>query len=152
RPGAVLYSLEGDFGFSPENATDPAPVIGHEVKLINFNQLPDTPLSLQIQNFARNSTGDQAFVTPNINGFNRPTNLRFGPDGCAAGGTCTIVSLQYVGVTAPVTWRRPGGSSPALTARMPRRIWLRNMLTPRSVAPRCSKPWIAMGRCETWAS
>src|SRR5215510_10827357 len=83
RPGAVLYSLEGDFGFSPENATDPAPVIGHEVKLINFNQLPDTPLSLQIQNFARNSTGDQAFVTPNINGFNRPTNIRFGPDGCA---------------------------------------------------------------------
>jgi hypothetical protein len=83
RPGAVLYSLEGDFGFSPENATAPAPVIGHEVKLINFNQLPDTPLSLQIQNFARNSTGDQAFVTPNINGFNRPTNIRFGPDGCA---------------------------------------------------------------------
>ena len=83
RPGAVLYSLEGDFGFSPENATAPAPVIGHEVKLINFNQLPDTPLSLQIQNFARNSTGDQAFVTPNVNGFNRPTNLRFGPDGCA---------------------------------------------------------------------
>ena len=83
RPGAVLYTLEGDFGFSPPNATSPAPEIGHEVKLINFNQLPDTPLSLQIQNFARNSTGDQAFVSPNINGFNRPTNLRFGPDGCA---------------------------------------------------------------------
>ena len=28
-------------------------------------------------------TGDQAFVTPDINGFNRPTNVRFGPDGCA---------------------------------------------------------------------
>jgi len=83
RPGAVLYTLEGDFGFSPPNATPPAPEIGHEVKLVNFNQLPDTPLSLQIQNFARNSTGDQAFVTPNVNGFNRPTNLRFGPDGCA---------------------------------------------------------------------
>ena len=83
RPGVVLYSLEGDFGFSPENATPPAPVIGHEVKLVNFNQLPDTPLLLQIQNFARNSTGDQAFVTPNINGFNRPLNVRFGPDGCA---------------------------------------------------------------------
>jgi hypothetical protein len=82
RPGAVLYSLEGDFGFSPPNATAPAPEIGHEVKLINFNQLSDTPLSLQIQNFARNSTGNQAFIT-NINGFNRPTNLRFGPDGCA---------------------------------------------------------------------
>src|SRR5947209_3575487 len=31
QPGAVLYSLEGDFGFSPENATSPAPVIGHEI-------------------------------------------------------------------------------------------------------------------------
>jgi hypothetical protein len=82
QPGAVLYSLEGDFGFSPENATEPAPVIGHEVKLINFNQQPNTPLALKIQNFARNQTGDQAFVT-NINGFNRPTNVRFGPDGCA---------------------------------------------------------------------
>jgi hypothetical protein len=61
----------------------PAPEIGHEIKLINFNQLPDTPLSLQIQNFARNATGDQAFIAPNTNGFNRPTNLRFGPDGCA---------------------------------------------------------------------
>jgi ABC transporter substrate binding protein len=83
RPGAVLYSLEGDFGFSPENATSPAPVIGHEVKLINFNQVLGSPLALRIENFARNSTGDQAFVTPNINGFNRPTNVRFGPDGCA---------------------------------------------------------------------
>jgi hypothetical protein len=82
QPGSVLYSLEGDFGFSPENATEPAPVIGHEVKLINFNQLPNTPLALKIQNFARNSTGDQAFVT-DINGFNRPTNVKFGPDGCA---------------------------------------------------------------------
>jgi hypothetical protein len=82
QPGAVLYSLEGDFGFSPPNATDPAPEIGHEIKLVNFNQLPNTPLALKIQNFARNSTGDQAFVT-NINGFNRPTNVKFGPDGCA---------------------------------------------------------------------
>ena len=82
QPGAVLYSLEGDFGFSPENATNPAPVIGHEVKLVNFNQQPNTPLALKIQSFARNSTGDQAFVT-NINGFNRPTNVKFGPDGCA---------------------------------------------------------------------
>jgi glucose/arabinose dehydrogenase len=82
QPGAALYSLEGDFGFSAPNATAPAPEVGHEVKLINFNQLPGSPLALRIQNFARNSTGDQAFVT-NINGFNRPTNVRFGPDGCA---------------------------------------------------------------------
>jgi hypothetical protein len=56
--------------------------VGHEIKLINFNQPGQTTLALRIQNFARNVTGDQAFVT-NINGFNRPTNIRFGPDGCA---------------------------------------------------------------------
>ncbi len=84
RPGAVLYSLEGDFGFSAANATPPAPEIGHEVKLINFNQVPGSPLALRIQNFARNPPGmEQAFVFPNLNGFNRPLNIRFGPDGCA---------------------------------------------------------------------
>ena len=80
--GAALYSLEGDFGFSPPNATAPAPEVGHEVKLINFDQKSDKPLALQIRGFARNNTGDQAFIS-NISGFNRPTNLRFGPDGCA---------------------------------------------------------------------
>jgi hypothetical protein len=88
---AALYSLEGDFGFSAPNATAPAPEVGHEVKLINFSggagwgdsdRGNSGALMLSIQNFARNSTGDQAFVT-NINGFNRPTNIRFGPDGCA---------------------------------------------------------------------
>ena len=83
-PGAALYSLEGDFGFSPPNATDPAPEVGHEVKLINFNQDPSGPLQLSFQNFARNDTGDEAFISPtNTAGFNRPTNVRFGPDECA---------------------------------------------------------------------
>jgi hypothetical protein len=80
--GAALYSLEGDFGFSPPNATAPAPEVGHEVKLINFNQLENQSLSLAIQPFAHNTTGDQAFLT-GMSGFNRPTNVRFGPDGCA---------------------------------------------------------------------
>ncbi len=80
--GAALYVLEGDFGFSPPNATAPAPEVGHEVKLINFDQKSDKPLALQIRGFARNNTGDQAFIS-NISGFNRPTNIRFGPDGCA---------------------------------------------------------------------
>jgi hypothetical protein len=72
---------KGDFGFSPENATEPAPVIGHEVKLINFNQLPNTPLSLQIQNLPatalvnRHSSQHQR-VQP-------PDQRQFGPDGCA---------------------------------------------------------------------
>lgn len=83
-PGAALYSLEGDFGFSPPNANSPAPEVGHEVKLINFNQDANLPLQLGFQNFARNSTGDQAFIsTTNPAGFDRPTNVRFGPDGCA---------------------------------------------------------------------
>jgi glucose/arabinose dehydrogenase len=83
-PGAALYSLEGDFGFSPPNANPPAPEVGHEVKLINFNQDSSLPLQLSFQNFARNNTGDQAFIsTTNPAGFNRPNNVRFGPDECA---------------------------------------------------------------------
>ncbi|HKE41354.1 MAG TPA: hypothetical protein VKG21_16050 [Casimicrobiaceae bacterium] len=102
QTGAALYTLEGDFGFSPPNATDPAPEVGHEVKLINFNQQSSSddeqgddqgdqgggqgnkPLVLKILNFARNDTGDQAFISSgHTAGFNRPLNVRFGPDGCA---------------------------------------------------------------------
>jgi hypothetical protein len=87
RRGAALYSLEGDFGFSASNATPPAPEAGHEVKLINFSN-PDEPLELKIQRFAHNTTFEQAFPTPPtggvaLRGFNRPTNVKFGPDGCA---------------------------------------------------------------------
>ena len=82
--GAALYTLEGDFGFSAPNATAPAPEVGHEVKLMNFNQDPPAPLSLSFQNFARNDSGDQAFISATKTaGFNGPTNVRFGPDGCA---------------------------------------------------------------------
>jgi hypothetical protein len=84
RRGAALYSLEGDFGFSAANATAPGPEVGHEVKLINFNRNGDDegPLQLKISRFAFNTTFEQAFVS-GIRGFNRPTNLKFGPDGCA---------------------------------------------------------------------
>jgi glucose/arabinose dehydrogenase len=77
--GAALYSLEGDFGFSKANATDPAPEVGHEVKLINFDT---KPLALKIQRFAHNAEFEQSFVSGSA-GFNRPTNVKFGPDGCA---------------------------------------------------------------------
>lgn len=79
KRGAALYTLEGDFGFSASNSgTDE---IGHEVKLIDFG--PDEePLALKITRFAKNNTGDQAFIN-GARGFNRPTNVRFGPDGCA---------------------------------------------------------------------
>jgi hypothetical protein len=80
--GAALYSLEGDFGFSKGNATAPAPEVGHEVKLINFDAKGDKPLALKIQRFAHNTTFEQAFPD-GIAGFNRPTNVKFGPDGCA---------------------------------------------------------------------
>jgi len=78
--GAALYSLEGDFGFSAANATAPAPEVGHEIKVINFND--KGPLQLKISRFAHNTTFEQAFPD-GIRGFNRPTNIRFGPDGCA---------------------------------------------------------------------
>jgi hypothetical protein len=81
EPGAALYALEGDFGFSAANATSPAHEVGHEVKLINFSK-PGQPLRLEISDFAHNNTFDQAFVS-GIHGWNRPTNIRMGPDGCA---------------------------------------------------------------------
>src|SRR5713101_704857 len=81
--GAAVYTLEGDFGFSKANSTAPGPEVGHEVKLINFSKSGD-PLELKIQRFAHNVTFEQAFVNPDhLRGFNRPTNVRFGPDGCA---------------------------------------------------------------------
>lgn len=79
--GAALYALEGDFGFSASNATPPAHEVGHEIKLINFSK-PGQPLTLEISRFAYNNTFDQAFVS-GIHGWNRPTNVRMGPDGCA---------------------------------------------------------------------
>lgn len=77
--GAALYILEGDFGFSAPNSASNE--IGHEVKVINFSQ-PGEPLELKIQRFAKNKSGDQAFIDGS-RGMNRPTGLRFGPDGCA---------------------------------------------------------------------
>ena len=70
----------------------------------------------------------------------------------AAGGMCMTVLLQKVGITAPPSRKTPAGSLPPRTARMPRRISWRNRLTPRSVSLRCSRPWIAIDRCDTWAS
>ena len=35
--GCGALSLEGDFGFSADNASPPAPEIGHEIQLINFS-------------------------------------------------------------------------------------------------------------------
>ena len=82
QEGAALYSLEGDFGFSPANASAPAPEVGHEVKLLNFMGSSGQPVAINFQRFAYNKTFEEAFPD-GIRGFNRPTNVRFGPDGCA---------------------------------------------------------------------
>ncbi|HET9580265.1 MAG TPA: hypothetical protein VFP44_20725 [Usitatibacter sp.] len=79
KRGAALVSREGDFGFSRANGE---PEAGHDIELVNFSK-PGEPLKLQQMKFALNSTGDQAFTDPNVRGINRPTDLKFGPDGCA---------------------------------------------------------------------
>src|SRR5712691_1417762 len=78
KPGAALIGREGDFGFSAENGI---PGAGHDVLLVNFGK-PNEPLQLQTSLFAHNTTFEQAFPD-GLRGINRPTNLRFGPDGCA---------------------------------------------------------------------
>jgi hypothetical protein len=93
RRGAALYSLEGDFGFSKANATDPAPEVGHEVKLINFSK-PGEPLELKILRFAFNKTTEQAFVS-GISGFNRPTNVK----PCGTSASLTRMQSSWVLVT-----------------------------------------------------
>ena len=79
KKGAALISREGDFGFSKANGT---PEAGHDIELVNFSG-PGEPLQIQQSDFAFNSTGDQAFTDPGVEGINRPTDLKFGPDGCA---------------------------------------------------------------------
>ena len=92
---AVLLSREGDFGFSTKNGD---PILGHDVELINFTKL-DNPNELQMSRFAFNCPqgrqghnpdgsptcevhSNQAF-TDMLRGINRPTTIRFGPDGAA---------------------------------------------------------------------
>ena len=109
KHGAALYTLEGDFGFSAANATPPAPEAGHEVKLINFSGGWGQPPVLNMQRFAHNTTSDQAFVD-GIRGFNRPTNVRFGPDGCAY--VADYGAIRDVGQSDPETgFKNPADSA-----------------------------------------
>ena len=91
---AVLVSREGDFGFSPANGN---PEAGHDVELVNFTKLGH-PHELKLSRFAFNCKGsqghdpdgsptcsgetEQAFAAM-LRGINRPTTIRFGPDGAA---------------------------------------------------------------------
>jgi hypothetical protein len=80
--GAVIYALEGDLGFSAANSQQDE--VGHELKLVNFLDSEDGHLSLNITRFAKNNTNEPAFTTPGgARGWNRPLQVRFGPDGCA---------------------------------------------------------------------
>jgi glucose/arabinose dehydrogenase len=111
KPNAVLVSREGDFGFSPENGD---PGIGHDIELVNFTSLSD-PHELMLSRFAFNcpqgsqshdpdgsptcsADTDQAFPY-GLRGINRPTTVRFGPDGAA-------YLVDYGAV------RDPGGADP----------------------------------------
>lgn len=92
---AVLLSREGDFGFAPGNGD---PIIGHDIELINFTK-KGNPHELQMSRFAfncpKNQQNHDADGTPRCNvksgqafveglhGINRPTTVRFGPDGAA---------------------------------------------------------------------
>ena len=50
--------------------------------MINFAGGGDRPLALNVLRFAHNKSFEEAFPD-GLRGFNRPTNVRFGPDGCA---------------------------------------------------------------------
>src|SRR5262247_1919840 len=119
--GAALYSLEGDFGFSAANGS---PEVGHEVKLVNFNRGGNKgdddddngkgPLQLKIQRFAFNKAFEQAFASPGgvIRGFNRPTNVKFGPDGCA--WVVDYGAVRDFGQSNPASKFKVNGDGPLL--------------------------------------
>jgi hypothetical protein len=74
----------------------PAPEVGHEVKLINFAARSGQPVALNLQRFAYNNSFEEAFPD-GIRGFNRPTNVRFGPDGC----TMSPIMVRFAILGAP---------------------------------------------------
>jgi glucose/arabinose dehydrogenase len=95
KENAVLLSREGDFGFSPGNGD---PILGHDIELINFTSVGNLH-ELRMSRFAFNCpkqsqrhdpdgtprcevASGQAFVDM-LAGINRPTTVRFGPDGAA---------------------------------------------------------------------
>ena len=95
KKNAALVSREGDFGFSPGNGF---PIEGHDVQLVNWTKSPN-PNELQLSRFAfncpQNAQGHNPDGSPtcsvnagmafpdSLRGINRPTTLRFGPDGAA---------------------------------------------------------------------
>jgi glucose/arabinose dehydrogenase len=118
KKGAALVAREGDFGFSRANGS---PEAGHDIELVNFSG-PGQPLRLQQMKFAFNTTGDQAFTDPGVRGINRPTDLKFGPDGCAY--LVDYGAVRDFGQSDPATVFQ-GGAANAPGVQIPRTgvIW-----------------------------
>jgi glucose/arabinose dehydrogenase len=107
RRGGALIAREGDFGFSKGNGE---PELGHDVELVNFSE-PGEPLALSQQVFARNTNSEQSFPD-GLHGINRPTNLRFGPDGCAY--LVDYGAVRDFGQSSPETKFKIAGDGPLL--------------------------------------
>lgn len=117
KRGAALIAREGDFGFSKGNGT---PEAGHDIELVNFSD-PNAPLQLQQSRFAYNTTGDQAFTDPGVRGINRPTDLKFGPDGCAY--LVDYGAVRDFGQSDPATVFQGAGNGPLVQVPGTGVIW-----------------------------
>jgi hypothetical protein len=117
KKGAALISREGDFGFSKANGT---PEAGHDVELVNFSG-PGEPLQIQQRDFAFNKTGEQAFTDPGVQGINRPTDLKFGPDGCAY--LVDYGAVRDFGQSDPATMFVGAGNGPLVQIPGTGTIW-----------------------------
>ena len=82
QPGAALYTLEGDFGFSPPNSSNPDQEIGHEVKLIQlqpaagFAACPEDPELCQQQHSRPGVCNQHQWVQPSDQHQVRPRRMR----------------------------------------------------------------------------
>ena len=135
QPGAALYALQGDFGFSAPNATEPAHEVGHELKLINFSPI-GKPLELSTSDFAHNNTFDQAFVTEGVRGWNRRPTCGWAPTAapgwrttarCATSARAARTVSSWVPPTdrsADSGHRRDLPDPPTITRAIPRAGWL----------------------------
>ena len=117
KKGAALIGREGDFGFSAANGT---PEAGHDVELVNFSG-PGEPLQIQQRNFAFNNTNEQAFTDPGVQGINRPTDLKFGPDGCAY--LVDYGAVRDFGQSDPATMFVGAGNGPLVQIPGTGTIW-----------------------------
>ena len=117
KRGAALVAREGDFGFSKGNGT---PEAGHDIELVNFSD-PNAPLQLQQSRFAYNTTGDQAFTDAGVRGINRPTDLKFGPDGCAY--LVDYGAVRDFGQSDPATVFQGAGNGPLVQVPGTGVIW-----------------------------